>query len=239
MILETKELEASFYNKKVLNGITLGLSEKEIHSLFGPTGCGKSTVLNAIFGISKVEKGRVIYLGKDITHRKPSQNIREGIVLVPQGGRVFRDLTVKENLEMGAFTINDRGESAKRENNVYDFFPILHERRHQKAGSLSGGERQMLALGMALMLSPKVLLLDEPSVGLSPILTKRVLHKVRQIVDHFGASILLVEQSLKQAVEFSDRISIIKSGRTVLTESSEQVLKNKETFKAYIMHGKE
>lgn len=234
MALRIEGLKVGYDGKAVLGGVSLEVRSGEILALIGPTGCGKSTVLHAVFGLAHAEAGRIWFDATEITNRDPARNIAEGIVLVPQGGRVFVDLTVRENLEMGAYAVRALQEIAGRMERVFDFFPRLRERERQRAASLSGGERQMLALGIALMLSPRLLLLDEPSIGLSPLLTARVLEKVREIGRALGNAILIVEQNVQNAVAVGDRVAVLKAGRVMLTAPAGELLDQPGLLEAYL-----
>jgi branched-chain amino acid transport system ATP-binding protein len=171
-------LRSGYGQKQVLNGVSLHVNEGEIVALLGPNGAGKSTVLKTIFGLLRAWEGVVMWNGVAIQNRRPAQNVRDGLAYVPQGSRVFADLTVQENLEVGGFILRDRRQIQERMERVFCLFPILAERRQQLAGKLSGGERQMLALGKALMTQPRLLLLDEPSLGLAPQVTREVLNVI-------------------------------------------------------------
>ena len=198
--------------KPVLDSLSLSVAKNEIVSLIGAPGCGKSTLLHAIFGLARVAEGKIRYASVDVTNSSPRENIKRGIVLVAQGGRVFRGLSVEENLYLGGSTIDER-KAAQRMGVIYELFPRLKERRNQIAGSLSGGERQMLALGIGLIPEPKLLLLDEPSTGLSPLLTETMLAEIKSLVTKLDCTILVVEQNVKNALLVSDRILVLRRGR--------------------------
>jgi branched-chain amino acid transport system ATP-binding protein len=209
--LELSNVHARVAGKPVLQGLSLSLARNEIVCLIGAPGCGKSTVLRSVFGQLRVDAGSILYKGVDITNRSARENIASGIVYVPQGGRVFRSLSVAENLSLAAFPCA-RDKAADRMSAVYAFFPKLLERRGQLAGSLSGGERQMLALGMGLVPEPQLILLDEPSTGLSPIMTEKMLTEVKRLSQALGATVLLVEQNVRNAVMVSNRVLIMRRG---------------------------
>ncbi len=230
MLLELQAVEVALGRRPVLQGVSLALDEGEVLALIGPPGSGKSTVLHAVFGLVPATGGQVLLDGRDITGSSPKENLARGVVLVPQGGRVFRSLSVHENLHLGAYMLTDPAVIRDRIDAVYQFFPRLGERRRQAAGLLSGGERQMLALGMALVLRPRALLLDEPSTGLSPILTERVLERVRLVARQLRSAVLVVEQNVKNAVYVGDRISVIRRGRIVVTRSG----RDEETVQALL-----
>lgn len=206
-------LRVTVRGKPVLNGLDLEVGTREIVGLIGPPGCGKSTLLHAIFGLAEVDDGHVRLGDVEISNRTPRANLADGVVLVPQGGRVFRTLSVQENLELAGFHLRDETLLRTRIEQVHSYFPRLRERSTQTAGSLSGGERQMLALGIGLVAGPKMLLLDEPSTGLSPLLTERILGEIRNMVGSLGCSVLMVEQNVRNAVMISDRVLVMRRGR--------------------------
>jgi branched-chain amino acid transport system ATP-binding protein len=232
-MLQLDAVAVSLDNRPVLAGLSLEVRPGEVLALIGPPGCGKSTVLRAVFGLVPVSAGRVMLGGRDVTNRSPRANLADGVVLVPQGGRVFRSLSVQENLALGAHTVRPGAIVPERMEEVYAFFPRLAERRRQNAGSLSGGERQMLALGIALMVRPRVLLLDEPSSGLSPIMTERVLERVRAIAARLPGGLLVVEQNVKNAVHVGDRVAVLRRGRILLTRGAGEEASTQELLDAY------
>jgi branched-chain amino acid transport system ATP-binding protein len=211
-MLELSSVDVVISGKPVLDGLSMTLTEQEVVGLIGAPGCGKSTLLNAVFGLARVSAGTIRYRDQNIANHSPSDNIRNGIVLVPQGGKVFRSLPVEENLYLAGYTLETKRTSA-RIVAIYEFFPRMKERRAQIAGSLSGGERQMLALGMGLMSEPKLLLLDEPSTGLSPLLTEKMLGEIKSLTKKLGCTVLLVEQNVKNAILISDRVLILRRGK--------------------------
>jgi branched-chain amino acid transport system ATP-binding protein len=226
-VLELRDVVSGYGKRRVLDGVSLHVDEGEIVAMIGHNGAGKTTLLRSVFGLVSVASGEVRFEGRPVTNRKPSLNVRDGISFVP-GHSVFGDLTVIENLRMGAYTVDwstahDDGLDA-RLGVVYDLFPILKERQAQAAGTLSGGQQQMLAIGMTLMLRPRLLLLDEPSLGLAPTLVQRVLDGVVEINRRLGAAVLLVEQNVKQALRFSRRCYVLKLGRIELEERSDVLL---------------
>jgi len=182
--------------------------------VIGPNGAGKSTVLRAVFGLGPQRDGTIRFNDTDVTRSAPAQNIAAGIAFVPQGARVFRDLTVSENLRMGGYTLASNVLAA-RSNEAMDLFPILRERSEQKAGALSGGERQMLAFGMALMLRPRLLLIDEPSIGLAPMLVTQIFDTIIRIRDELGTAVLIVEQQAQQILRIADQVFVIRAGRLI------------------------
>ena len=209
------EMMNAFYGKKqVLFGIDMALAERRIAAVIGPNGAGKSTVLRAVFGLGPSREGRIRFNDRDVSKAAPPENIAAGIAFVPQGARVFRDLTVFENLRMGGYTLASAVLPVRIEETL-DAFPVLRERRTQTAGALSGGERQMLAFGMALMLRPKLLLIDEPSIGLAPMLVAQIFDAIMRIRDEFGTAVLIVEQQAQQILRIADEVFVIRAGRLI------------------------
>jgi branched-chain amino acid transport system ATP-binding protein len=213
-VLNVGNLNAFYGKKQVLFGIDMMLPERRIAAVIGPNGAGKSTVLRAVFGLGPQRDGTIRFNDTDVTRSAPAQNIAAGIAFVPQGARVFRDLTVSENLRMGGYTLASNVLAA-RSNEAMDLFPILRERSEQKAGALSGGERQMLAFGMALMLRPRLLLIDEPSIGLAPMLVTQIFDTIIRIRDELGTAVLIVEQQAQQILRIADQVFVIRAGRLI------------------------
>jgi len=210
----TRNLVAGYGKKTVVRGVDLEVGPGEIVTVLGHNGAGKTTLLRAVFGLNRVRDGQVMFAGRDITGRTPSANIADGIALVPQGHGIFRSLSVVQNLELGGFSITDRRVMAERMARAFALFPILAERRSQIGGTLSGGEQQMLAIGMALMSAPRFLILDEPSIGLAPLLVERVMEAIREI-NRGGTAILLVEQNLKHGLAVASRAVVLNRGLKV------------------------
>jgi branched-chain amino acid transport system ATP-binding protein len=232
MILELNDVYVNYNHIQALQGISLDVAEGEIVALIGANGAGKSTALNAISGLLKKTDGKIIYKGRDITSFSPQAIVREGIVQVPEGRAILTTMKVRENLEMGAFTrIDDRIKEDLAA--VFERFPVLKKKAELSAGNLSGGEQQMLSLGRALMAKPKLLLMDEPSMGLSPILVREIFHIIEEI-NKQGTSILLVEQNAKMALEISQRGYVLETGRIVLADSSANLLHNEKVIGAYL-----
>ncbi len=218
----------------ILQGINFRIFPGELVTVIGPNGAGKSTLAKAIFGLITPHTGTITFKGEDITKLKSNQIVERGMCYVPQIANVFRSLSVEENLEMGAFI---RGGSLKAlKQKIYDTFPVLAERRRQKAGTLSGGERQMLAMGRALMLEPSLLLLDEPSAALSPILVNNVFDQVRHI-NQTGTAIVLVEQNAKKALEMADRGYVLESGRDRFEGPGQDLLNDPKVGELYLGAG--
>jgi branched-chain amino acid transport system ATP-binding protein len=235
-VLELRDVVSGYHKKQVLHGVNVHVNEGEIVAMIGHNGAGKTTLLRSVFGLVRVFSGEIVFEGRVITNRKPSLNVRDGISFVP-GHSIFGDLTVLENLRMGAYTVDwttvDEGEPDMRLQAVYELFPVLDERRGQVAGTLSGGQQQMLAIGMALMLRPKLLLLDEPSLGLAPALVQRVIDSVLEINRRLGTPVLLVEQNVKQALRFSTRCYVLKLGQVALEERSDVLLRQADLWRLF------
>ena len=214
-ILETRALVSGYGKKRAVHGVDLALRSGEILLVLGHNGAGKTTLMSTIFGLIRPMEGQVLLEGRDISGRTPAANVADGIAYVPQGHGIFKTLTVRDNLELGAFSETDASKMPERLEQVYSLFPILKERAGQVAGTFSGGQQQMLAIGMALMHGPRVLILDEPSIGLAPNLVERVMEAIRTINRDLGASILMVEQNVKLSLPVADRAMVIKTGAVV------------------------
>jgi len=223
MLLNVTGAEVSYSGKTVVKGVSLGVNAGEIVGLIGHNGAGKTTLLKAIVGVLPLDRGEVVFRGEKVNGRKPFVRIREGLVYVPQGGTVFTELTVAENLEMGGCTLSDPSRLEDNFSRVYSLFPVLKERRNGKAGVLSGGERQMLAIGMGLAAGPRLLMLDEPSGGLAPLLVQRLFEVIRSIRDLYRTSILVVEQNVARVLDCADRIYGMQNGLIVFEGNAEQL----------------
>jgi branched-chain amino acid transport system ATP-binding protein len=223
-LLEVDAIESGYGKKTVLQGVGLRVREGEVVAVLGHNGAGKSTTLRTILGLLPARAGEVRFAGKPWANGNPVENVRNGMALVPQGRGVFPDLTVSENLMLGAYTQRDPAANAARLREVIELFPLLEERGAQRAGTLSGGEQQMVAVGMALMPRPRLMMMDEPSIGLAPVLVQRVLETARQINRRFGTTIILVEQNIKTALSVADRAYVMKSGRVVLEKPAAELL---------------
>lgn len=232
-MLIIKNLTAGYGGPNILHDVNLTVSEGEIVTIIGPNGAGKSTVLKSIFGMTSIESGSVLYFDEDLTVLPTAEVIERGICFVPQGRSVFPSLTVEENLEMGAFIRKDKRVVKKDLHQVYEKFPKLFERRHQKTKTLSGGEQQMVAIGRALMLQPRLLLLDEPSIGLAPQIVVELFEKLLEI-KATGTAILMVEQNATLALEFSDRGYVMELGRNRLEGTGVELLENKQVGELYL-----
>jgi len=227
------KLKISYGGINAVKGIDLAVEEGEMVALIGANGAGKTTTLKAICGILKPAAGRVMYRGADVTGAPSFRLVEKGLALVPEGRQVFGRLTVEENLDMGAYARRDASAVKADRRRMYELFPRLYERRRQTAGTLSGGEQQMLAIGRALMSAPRLLLLDEPSMGLAPIMVQRIFETVRQVAEQ-GVTVLLVEQNAKLALEVSRRGYVMESGQITLADRARALLDNPQVRQAYL-----
>jgi len=232
-LLEVRGLKVSYGGINAIKGIDLEIRAGELVALIGANGAGKSTTLRALAGLEHSTGGTMHYQGHSITHQPTHQLVRKGLVLVPEGRGIFGWLTVEENLHMGAYCRDDTAEIAADMQRVYARFPRLQERSHQTAGTLSGGEQQMLAIGRALMSRPRLLLLDEPSMGLAPLMVQKIFETIRAIAAE-GVTILLVEQNAKLALETSQRGYVLESGLITLHDEAKALLSNEKVRHAYL-----
>ena len=239
MILKIKNLSASYGLKRVLFDISLSIEEKEVVAIIGPNGAGKTTTLRSIIGIHRQREGEIVFDGQDVSGNSCFKNLLSGICYVPQGGRIFRNFTVSENLIMGGHIVKDKNEKRERLDQVFRVFPVLKERVRQSANTLSGGERQMLAMGMSMMLTPRLLLLDEPSIGLAPALVPKLMEAIENINQNFGTSVLIVEQNAHQALKISHRVYVMKVGRITDADTPEKFLSREELRKVYLSETQE
>jgi branched-chain amino acid transport system ATP-binding protein len=233
MLLEIRDLRVKYGNVEVLHGINLAVNEGEIVAILGANGAGKSTTLMAISRIVKSSAGSIEFGGKELHRLQAHDVVREGVIQVPEGRRIFSTLTVDENLALGAFVCHDPARITKIRQWIYELFPILKERSGQLGGTLSGGEQQMLAIARGLMAEPKILLLDEPSLGLAPLLAKAIFRTLEQI-NKAGVTIVLVEQNARAALKLANRGYILEVGNIVLEDSASTLLANPEVQKAYL-----
>ncbi len=228
----------TFYGKiQALRGVDLNVNEGEIVSLIGSNGAGKSTLLMTISGVNKAKSGNIVFNGENIENKQPHKIVDMGICQVPEGRRIFSRLTVEENLRLGAHA-NEKGKFFENDiKEVYDLFPVLSDRKTQRGGTLSGGEQQMLAIGRALMSKPKVLLLDEPSLGIAPKLVNQIFVSIKNINKEKNVTIFLVEQNAKKALELADRAYVLVNGKVTIKGSGQELLKNKDIQAAYLEGG--
>ena len=231
IILKAEDITAGYTEVDILHDVGIRVKSGGIVSIIGPNGAGKSTLLKTIFGILKPRHGTVTLKDEDITGLKPDKIARKGISYVPQVDNVFPSMTIQENLEMGAFIRDD--DYSQRLDEVYDLFPILSERKKQKVGQLSGGQRQMVAMGRALMLDPQVLLLDEPSAGLAPVLVSDIFEKIMEI-NATGVAMIIVEQNAREALKMASHGYVLAMGRNALDDTGEALLANEEVGRLYL-----
>ncbi len=232
-MLEIKDIEVFYGMIQAIKGVSFEVNEGEVIALIGANGAGKTTILHTITGLLSPKKGSVIFEGQDITKIPAHKIVSLGIAHVPEGRRVFAELTVYENLKMGAYTRKDKTEIEQTLDMVYKRFPRLEERKNQLAGTLSGGEQQMLAMGRALMSHPKIIVMDEPSMGLSPILVNQIFDIIEE-VSKSGTTVLLVEQNAKKALSIADRAYVLETGKIVLNGDAKELLNDDSIKKAYL-----
>jgi len=233
-MLEVKNIQTYYGNIQAIKGVSLEISEGEIITLIGANGAGKTTTLMSISGIVPPKSGDILFMGEPLQELSPNQIVALGISQVPEGRRIFPYLTVTENLDMGAFLRNDSSEVQKDLEYIFDLFPILAERRNQSGGTLSGGEQQMLAVARALMARPRLLLLDEPSLGLAPLIVKQIFEIIRKINAENNTTIFLVEQNANLALQVAHRGYVMENGRITLSDTSQNLLANEDVKKAYL-----
>jgi branched-chain amino acid transport system ATP-binding protein len=231
-LLELQEVHAYYGGIHALKGISLSVNPGEIVTLIGSNGAGKSTTLKSICGQVSI-KGSILFNGKNISAQQPHVTASEGIAHVPEGRRIFSRLTVKENLEMGAFSVKDKRLIRERIEQAFVYFPRLKERINQTGGTMSGGEQQMLAIARGLMMQPKILMLDEPSMGLAPIIVEQIFEIIRDL-NHKGMTILLVEQNAYQALQIAHRGYVIQTGEIILKDDAKLLLTNEQVKEAYL-----
>ena len=232
-MLEVKNLHVSYGMIDAVKGIDFQVNDGEIVSLIGANGAGKTTTMHTLSGLLKAKEGTILLDGKDLTKIKANKIVGMGLVQVPEGRRVFTQMSVEENLQLGAYLRHDKSEIAKDFRHVYELFPRLEERKKQLAGTLSGGEQQMLAMARALMSKPKVLLMDEPSMGLSPLLVKEIFAIIKDI-NKAGTTIFVVEQKAKMALEIADHAYVMETGKIVLSGTGKELAASSEVQKAYL-----
>lgn len=232
-MLEVKDLHVHYGVIEALKGVSLEVNEGEIVSLIGANGAGKTTMLHAISGIVDKSEGDIRFLGNSIYQSKPKDIVMSGLIQVPEGRRIFTGLSVFENLMMGAFLRKDKDQIKKDLEKNYDLFPILKERMNQDASTLSGGEQQMLAMARSLMAKPKLLLMDEPSMGLAPILVREIFSIIKEI-NHQGTTVLLIEQNAKMALSIANRAYVLETGSMVLHGTGKELLNSPDVQKAYL-----
>jgi ABC-type branched-subunit amino acid transport system ATPase component len=233
-LLQVIDIYAGYLDADILKGVSLEVRRSEIVCVIGPNGAGKSTVFKAIYGFIDVRQGQVLFEGSDITRDRPQEMLHSGISIVPQLRSVFPQMTVYENLEMGMYLERDRKRIKKRIQDIFDLFPRLAERSKQKAGTMSGGEQRMLEIGRSLMLEPRLLLMDEPSAGLAPLVTKMIFEQVLYLNQELGLTILMIEQNARQGLEFSDRGYVLELGRNSYQGAGQELIDNPEVRRAFL-----
>ena len=238
-VLEIKNLESFYGPIMAIRGVSLKVEKGKVVTVLGANGAGKSTLMKTISGIMDPEKGKVVFQGEEIQGMEPHAIVRRGIVHVPEGREVFPLLTVDENLSLGAYPRHDKAEIARDREMVFDYFPILAERRNQEAGTMSGGQQQMLAIGRGLMLRPKIMLLDEPSLGLSPLLVQEIFGILKRLNRDEGVTMMLVEQNARVALELADFGYVMEIGRIVMEGSAERLMESEDIKSFYLGHQEE
>jgi branched-chain amino acid transport system ATP-binding protein len=233
MLLTVTNLTVSYGMIEALHGVSVEIDSGEIVTLIGSNGAGKTTLLRTISGLLKPTAGSIQFVDRDLTRLPPHEIVRAGISHSPEGRQVFANLTVRENLSLGAYQQTDKAKVRSDMDRVYTLFPVLAERREQKSGTLSGGEQQMLAMGRALMARPKLLLLDEPSLGLAPLIVRKIFEIIREI-NSAGTTIFLVEQNAKQALGIAHRGYVLQSGQVIMHDSAKVLLEHPDVKKAYL-----
>jgi len=235
MILEIKNVVAGYLpDADVLQGINIHVDQGELVCMIGPNGAGKSTVLRTISGLLKPSQGEILFDERNISGLRPDLVLRQGIAHVPQGHSSFPEMTVQENLLMGAYVLNNRTERERRMGVVYDMFPFLKERRNEKAGNFSGGQQKILEVGRALMLEPRMILLDEPSLGLAPITAKQVFETIKSLKDEMGMTVLMVEQNAKSGLAIADRAYVLELGKERLEGPAQTLLSDTRVAELYL-----
>lgn len=233
IILEINNLETHYGKIHALRGISLSVEEGEIVTLLGANGAGKSTTLRAISGLIKTSSGTISYMGEDITQKPAHDIVKKRLIHVPEGRKIFKGMTIKENLELGSFTLDDDVERKRRMDHVFEIFPVLQERRNRDSAFLSGGEQQMLAMGRSMMTNPKLLLLDEPSMGLAPFMVQEIMNIIRRL-NKEGVTILLVEQNAKVALKLANHGYVIETGEIVIKGDAKTLQQDESIVKAYL-----
>lgn len=232
-LLEIKDLEVNYGVIKAIKGVSFDVNEGEIIALIGANGAGKTTILHTITGLIQAKKGSIVFDGKELTKTPPHKIVSMGMAHVPEGRRIFQQLSVLENLKLGAYTRKDKSEIASTLKMVYERFPRLEERKNQVAGTLSGGEQQMLAMGRALMSKPRIILTDEPSMGLSPLLVSEIFDIIK-VINESGTTVLLVEQNAKKALSIADRAYVLETGKITLSGDAKDLINDESVKKAYL-----
>ena len=232
-MLEIKDLEVCYGVIRAIKGISFEVNQGEVIALIGANGAGKTTILHTITGLVPAKSGSILFEGKELTKTPAHKIVSMGMAHVPEGRRIFQQLSVLENLKLGAYTRKDKNEIAQSLKMVYERFPRLEERKNQVAGTLSGGEQQMLAMGRALMSKPRIILMDEPSMGLSPLLVTEIFDIIK-VISESGTTVLLVEQNAKKALSIADRAYVLETGNITLSGKASDLMNNESVQKAYL-----
>lgn len=233
-LLQVEDIYAGYQDFDILKGVSLHVDRGEIVCVIGPNGAGKSTVFKALYGFIDVRRGRVLFDGQEITDARPQQMLQAGITIVPQLRSVFPQMTVLENLEMGMFLEHDRGRVRARIDHIFNVFPRLAERAKQVAGTMSGGEQRMLEIGRALMWEPKLILMDEPSAGLAPVITRAIFEQIERLNRELGLTILMIEQNARRGLEVSDRGYVLELGQNSYQGTGQELLDNDEVRRSFL-----
>ena len=234
-LIEVHDIYAGYHvDVDVLKGVSMHVRPREIVCVIGPNGAGKSTVFKALYGFVNVRRGRVLFNDRDITNVRPQEALRAGITIVPQLRSVFPQMTVEENLELGMYLERDMNRVRKQIDYIYDLFPRLKERAKQKAGTMSGGEQRMLEIGRSLMWEPELVLMDEPSAGLAPVITKQIFGGIRRLNEEIGLTVLMIEQNARQGLQISDRGYVLELGRNSYEGTGKELLENDEVRRAFL-----
>lgn len=234
-LIEVHDIYAGYHvDVDVLKGVSMHVRPREIVCVIGPNGAGKSTVFKALYGFVNVRRGQVLFNDRDITNVRPQEALRAGITIVPQLRSVFPQMTVEENLELGMYLERDMNRVRKQIDYIYDLFPRLKERAKQKAGTMSGGEQRMLEIGRSLMWEPELVLMDEPSAGLAPVITKQIFGGIRRLNEEIGLTVLMIEQNARQGLQISDRGYVLDLGRNSYEGTGKELLENDEVRRAFL-----
>lgn len=233
-LLEVKEIYAGYHEVDILQGVSLHVDSGEIVCVIGPNGAGKSTVFKALYGFIAIRKGQVLFNGQEITDASPQEMLQAGVTMVPQLRSVFPQMTVLENLELGMILERDQQRVRQRIDYIFNLFPRLAERARQKAGTMSGGEQRMLEIGRALMWDPKLILMDEPSAGLAPLITKSIFDQIQRLNRELGLTILMIEQNARRGLEASHRGYVLELGQNTYTGTGQELINNNEVRRAFL-----
>ena len=233
-MLIVENIYAGYQDFDILQGVSLHVNPGEIVCTIGPNGAGKSTVFKAIYGLVKIRQGRVLFDGQDITHLKPQQVLQTGIAIVPQLHSIFPQMSVLENLELGMYLEKDQNRIQQRIEYIFELFPRLEQRRHQLAGTMSGGEQRLLEIGRALLLEPKMVMMDEPSAGLAPQMTGLIFKTIRHLNQEIGLTVLMIEQNARQGLEASHRGYVLELGKNTFEGAADALLQNPEVRRSFL-----